>query len=303
MRANSRCIACILSRQEKEIRQFSDEEKKSEYMHQVLGILHRYGQEESAPGLAERINGLYMDFWGQAEDFSLIKRKYNQLLLEREAQLEQKIRQAEDGLKECIKYVCAANYIDFSAVENVNVETFERLLAKAETETVPEEEYERFRKDLENANKLVYLTDNCGEIVLDKLFIRLLREAYPQLQITAVLRGSQVINDATIEDAQQVGLTEIVSCMGNGNAAPGTVLSRLSKEAEQLLREADIIISKGQGNFDSLVGEDLNPEYFFLCKCDLFVERVHMGKFESVFSKEERIQVIPVRRESEFPHS
>lgn len=289
MRANSRCIACILSRQEKEIRQFSDEEKKSEYMHQVLGILHRYGQEESAPGLAERINGLYMDFWGQAEDFSLIKRKYNQLLLERETQLEQKIRQAEDGLKECIKYVCAANYIDFSAVENVNVETFERLLAKAETETVPEEEYERFRMDLENANKLVYLTDNCGEIVLDKLFIRLLREAYPQLQITAVLRGSQVINDATMEDAHQVGLTEIVPCIGNGNAAPGTVLSRLGKATTQLLRESDVIISKGQGNFESLFGEGLNPYYFFLCKCDLFVERFRMGKYESVFSKEERI--------------
>ncbi len=289
MRANSRCIACILNRQEKEIRQFSDEEKKSEYMHQVLGILHRYGQEESAPGLAERINGLYTDFWGQTKDFSLIKRKYNQLLLEREAQLEQKIRQAEDGLKECIKYVCAANYIDFSAVENVNVETFERLLAKAETETVPKEEYERFRKDLETANKLVYLTDNCGEIVLDKLFIRLLREAYPQLQITAVLRGSQVINDATMEDAHQVGLTEIVPCIGNGSAAPGTVLSRMGKAAIQLLREADVIISKGQGNFESLFGEGLNPYYFFLCKCDLFVERFGMGKFKSVFSKEERI--------------
>ena len=126
---------------------------------------------------------------------------------------------------------------------------------------------------MENARTLVYLTDNCGEIVLDKLFIKQIKETFPGLNITAMVRGGDVINDATLVDAKEVGLTEIVPCMGNGNAAPGTIVGRLSEEARETLFHADVIISKGQGNFESLYGEKLNPYYLFLCKCELFVYR------------------------------
>lgn len=246
MRASAMCISCILSGQEKMIRDFADEQKKSDYLHQVLGILHEH---------------------------------------------EQHILKSEDVLKKCIKYVCAANYIDFSAVENVNEGTFEELLKKAAQETVCEEEYQSFRKDLERAGSLVYLVDNCGEIVLDKVFIRHLKEAFPGLWITAVVRGEDVINDATMTDAEEIGLTELVACIGNGNAAPGTVLKRLSKEAKQVLDEADVIIAKGQGNFESLFGEGVNPYYFFLCKCELFVRRFGLARYESVFMKEDRLSI------------
>lgn len=290
MHANSMCMSCLISKQDKKIRQFSDEKKKSEYMHRILEIVYKYGQTESAPGMSERINQVSRKFWGEPEDFGPIKHKYNQLLLDREEELVQYIRQSEDAVRECIKYVCAGNYIDFSAVENVNEETFEKLLERAGIETVPEEEYQAFQADLEQAETLVYLTDNCGEIVLDKLFIRFLKEVYPHLQITVMVRGADVINDATMEDAREVGLTELVPCIDNGNAAPGTVLKRLSEEAKSVLLGADIILSKGQGNFESLFGEGLNPYYFFLCKCELFVHRFGMERFKSVFAKEERIQ-------------
>lgn len=173
----------------------------------------------------------------------------------------------------------------------MNEQTFEKLLKKAEHECISSEEYQAFRRDLERAGKLVYLTDNCGEIVLDKLFIRHIRENFPQLQITAIVRGEPVINDATLEDAREIGLTEIVPCIGNGNAAPGTVIKRLSQEAKEMLSAADIIISKGQGNFESLYGEGFNPYYLFLCKCELFVTRFGLARYESVFVREERIKI------------
>lgn len=135
---------------------------------------------------------------------------------------------------------------------------------------------------------MVYLTDNCGEIVLDKLFIRHIREEFPGLRITAIVRGEDVINDAT----REVRLTDLVPCIGNGNAAPGTVIKRLSEEAREALFSADVIISKGQGNFESLYGEGLNPYYLFLCKCELFVKRFGLAQYESVFAREERIRVV-----------
>ncbi len=289
MRANAMCMACLISKQDQKIRQFTDEDKKAEYMHKVVEILYRHGQTECTPLMAEELNRLSEEYWGMLQDFGPVKRQYNSLLLERESELERRIREKEDPLWECIHYVCAGNYIDFSAVENVNEETFDQLLQRAGQEKVPEQEYRAFCGDLESARKLVYLPDNCGEIVLDKIFIRLIKEVYPHLDITVILRGRDVLNDATMEDAQEVGLTELVPCVGNGNGAPGTVLKRLSPEAEELLRSADIILSKGQGNFESLYGEGLNPYYFFLCKCPLFVQRFGMERFKTVFSREERI--------------
>ena len=289
MKANSMCISCILSRQEKKIRSFEDEQKKSEYMNQVLKILYENGQTESAPWMAEKINRLYEKYWGPLEDYTDIKHEYNMLLLDKEADMEQKIKMADDPLVECIKYVCAGNYIDFTGVENVNMNTFEELLKKAEEESVCEEEYQKFRDDLASAKTLAYLTDNCGEIVLDKIFIRHIKEAYPDLNITVIVRGENVINDATMTDAEEVGLTEMVTCIGNGNAAPSTILNRLSDEAKRVLDDADVIISKGQGNFEGFCGEGYNPYFFFLCKCPLFLHRFKHPQFTSVFAKEERL--------------
>ncbi len=291
MQANSMCIACILSKQEKQIRPFSDENKKSEYMHQVLEILFKYGRSESSPWLAEQIDQLYERFWGEPEDYTSVKHRYNNLLLEKEPEIVQQIRGSEDPIEESIKYVCAANYIDFSAVEHVTEQTFEKLLEKAKSETILQEEYLAFQRDLRKAKRLVYLTDNCGEIVLDKVFIRFLKESFPHLQVVVIVRGKNVINDATMEDAREVGLTDLVPCVGNDNGAPGTVLKRFGEQTRKLLQDADLVISKGQGNFESLYGEGLNPYYLFLCKCELFVRRFGLEQYKSVFVKEERVRI------------
>ena len=189
MHAGAMCISCILSKAEKAVRLFSDEERKSEYMHRVLDILYKYAQTESSPRLTERLERLYEQFWGGTLDYTAQKQKYNQLMLGMENKIEQQIQAASDPMKACIKYVCAANYIDFSAVDDVNENTLEELLTRASGQDIQEEEYVKFRKDLEKAHRLVYLTDNCGEIVIDKLFIKQIKENFPHLQMTAIVRG------------------------------------------------------------------------------------------------------------------
>ena len=289
MRANEKCISCIFSKQEKLVNSFQDEKKKSEYLNKVSEILNYYGCKESSPFLAEKVNDLYENYWGVSDDYSKIKQKYNSLLLEKETNLIEKIHSSSDALRECIKYVCIGNYIDFSAVEKVDDDLFEKLFLQKDNVKL-DSEYDCFIKDLRNAKMLVYLTDNCGEIVLDKIFISFIQKEFPKIKITVIVRGKDVLNDATLEDAESVGLTKIVRCVRNGNGAPGTVIKNLSKEAKKLLLEADVIISKGQGNFESLVGEGFNPYYIFLCKCDLFVKRFCLERYQAVFAKEENLK-------------
>ena len=147
---------------------------------------------------------------------------------------------------------------------------------------VEEDVYQALMADLQKGHSVVYLLDNCGEIVMDKLLIRAIQKAFPALQITAIVRGLPVSNDATVEDAIQVGLTEVVSVIGNGNGLAGTSLEHLSPEARKAVDEADVILSKGQGNFETLNGCGLNVYYIFMCKCDMFARRFQVPRFSGI---------------------
>ena len=165
------------------------------------------------------------------------------------------------------------------------------LLKKVDSLNIPEQEIKYLEEELKQAKTLLYITDNCGEIVLDKIFIEELKKRYGNLEITVMVRGGLAINDATIEDAQEIGLTKIVPVISNGAAIAGTVKEQLSKEARKQLDSADVIIAKDMGNFESMYQEGINPYYLFLCKCDLFTRRFGVKLFDPIFCKEERLDI------------
>ena len=118
-----------------------------------------------------------------------------------------------------------------------------------------------------------------------------MKEKYPQLDITVIVRGYPVVNDATMEDAEEIGLTDIVKVIGNGSNVGGTWFPGLSNEARTLLEQADVILAKGQGNFETMNDCGLNVYYLFLCKCDLFQRRFHAKELQGMFLNERRIQM------------
>ena len=202
----------------------------------------------SAPALLEPISKLYEKYWGMQDDLEEEKKTFNELLLSMEDDLEQKIRSRKDPLEAALCLARLGNYIDFSALGEVSAEKLLELLAQAEQETLDTAEYRHFCKDLKDGKHLVYLTDNCGEIVLDKILIKLLREQYPQLMIEVLVRGVAVTNDATVEDAKgYVGLTDVAPVFGNGSGIAGTELTHISKEAKEKLEKADLIFLKVRG--------------------------------------------------------
>ncbi|WP_274421297.1 damage-control phosphatase ARMT1 family protein [Blautia sp. XA-2221] len=295
MKLNPFCMCCAVNKQEEKIRKFPDMDKKTEYMKKVMAILSGSEEQDCSPSLSVEIQKLYSEFWNcPMEDFTEIKREFNQLMLNMEASIEEKIRKADDPLEKALLYARIGNYIDFAAISNVDQSTVITLLDEKSSEALDEEEYKNFIHDLSSARKLVYLTDNCGEIVLDKLAVQILKEQYPNLDITVIVRGYPVVNDATMEDAEEIGLTDLVKVIGNGSNIGGTWIPGINSESRELLYQADVILAKGQGNFETLNDCDLNVYYLFLCKCDLFQRRFHAENLQGMFLNERRLVMEPV---------
>lgn len=290
MKISAACIRCMVERQEENIRKFKDEHQKAAYMKEVLRIIGNSGEEDNAPLLTAYIQKAYQECFGEVMDYSSIKHSFNQKMLAVEQDIRKRIYENPNPLQCGLSFARTGNYIDYGAMKEVKDSVLEALVNDTEQKKVDPVTFQQFEKDLERAEKLVYVMDNCGEIVLDKLLVEVIQNLYPHLLVTALVRGKPALNDATMEDAEEVGLTELVSVMGNGTDIAGTSLPHINKEASELLMNADIILAKGQGNFETLHGCGLNIYYLFLCKCDWFVNLFQMEKNGGVFIHETMLE-------------
>ena len=150
------------------------------------------------------------------------------------------------------------------------------------------ENFNGYETDNQQPENVVYITDNCGEIVLDKIAIQILKKTFPNIRVTALVRGLPAGNDATMEDAEFCGLTDIVPVLGNGSDVGGTWFHGISTHARELLQGADVILAKGQGNYETMHGCGLNIYYLFLCKCDWFQQLFHAKLLQGMFINEKR---------------
>lgn len=294
MKLSAMCIRCLMDRQEERVRECGDEEKKAVYLKEAAGIIASSGEGDSAPYLVFQMNQAYERLFGKLMDYKKEKKEFNSLMLDLESELEEKIRSGknrEEILKNAINYARSGNYIDFGALNHVDKNELMGLLEKAGEEDVDGHTFAMLSEDLDKAEELVYLLDNCGEIVADKLLVKVLKEQYPNMNITVMVRGVEVLNDAVMEDAEEVGLTKLVKVIGNGNGVAGTQVDLLSREAREAIEKADIIISKGQGNFETIYGGGWNIYYLFLCKCAWFSERFGMERLKGVFINEKDVRV------------
>ncbi len=287
-RISSYCLDCIMRRQEKLIRSVADEQLQREYRKAVEQTAAQRGPTDSAPVLVARLNRIQEKFLGVTDIYGPIKEKYNRIMMELSDEIRKKIRNSEDPLAQALVFARAGNFIDFGAMHDVDDEIMHQLLEEAPKLKPSRNAYQAFRQDLHSARHLVYLTDNCGEIVLDRLLIEQIHEEYPAVEITVIVRGMPVINDATMEDARMAGLTDMagIRVIDNGTAVAGTELSLISEQAADKMNCADVIISKGQGNFETLHGCGMNIYYLFLCKCDWFSMNLDLPGLSGVFENE-----------------
>lgn len=282
VRLNPTCIECLLKKHLHGYPPQTPMEEQVEYMQRVLRTVAAAPLTDSAPVLVHAFERIQKKMFGTVKDYSQVKHHFNEVMMGYEGKIRSRLQSSDDPLKSAIQYAMTGNYIDFGAMQNVNEEKLQELIDGSCDHQVDMDTYNSLKKDLLQASNIVYLTDNCGEIVLDRLLIEIIMKLNPQAKVTVVVRGAPVLNDATMEDARQVGLTEVVDVVDNGSGIAGTCLEDVSAETLHRLEQADVILAKGQANFETLRGCDKNIYYIFMCKCKMFAERFEVPLLHGV---------------------
>ena len=279
MKISESCAKCLYDRQRARM---PDED----YLEEVRSLLEERGENDSSPLLVYRFNQAYARRFGSADSYAGVKRSYNDLVLSMADHLRAQIEASDDPLAAALAYARVGNYIDFGAMDTVDEATFLGLFKEAVLRPEEKSVYERFLKACEKGECFLLIADNCGEIVLDRLFLEQLKKRFAHLRLQVLVRGSEVLNDVTPEDAVYAGICRIAEIISNGKAIAGTVYDMLPDEARRALDRVDVIFAKGQGNYESLSGQGRPAFYAFLCKCDLFTGRFHVPRLTAMLVEE-----------------
>ena len=284
MRVGERCAACLYDKQ-------AHLSSDPAFLAEIREILGHRREQDTSPYLVYLFGKAYARRFGEGAPFREKKRQFNDLVLSMEESIRARIQAAEDPLAAAMVYARIGNYIDFGALKEVDRETFLSLFDRDGLSDLDRRSLSSFRRACAEGKDLLLITDNCGEIILDRLFLEEVKKEFPSLALTVMVRGGEVLNDATLEDAVYTGMDRCARVIDNGNAVAGTVYDMLSPEARLALDRADVILAKGQGNYESLAGEGRHIFYSFLCKCDLFTDRFEVPALTGMFVEE-----IPGRR-------
>ena len=279
MRISEMCAECLYDRQKNR----TDDEA---YLAEVKRMLDTRTDEECSPYMVYRFNRLYEKLHGSVLSYAAEKKKYNDLVLSLEDEFRRKIEEAPDPVERALAYARAGNYIDFGAMDHVDQDTFLGLFDEAALRREERGTYEAFLRECASGERFLLLADNCGEIVLDKLLLMQLAKRFPRLRLQVMVRGGEILNDVTEEDALYTGIGSVAEIIPNGKPLAGTVYELLSEEARQAVDRADVILSKGQGNYESLSGQGRHIFYAFLCKCALFTTRFQVPKLTGMLVEE-----------------
>ena len=272
---DSQCLLCHMERNIQLVRPLGTEEQTMAFARDLMRMYLEAPADVSSPWFNPQVAELLHRHYGLPLDrFRQEKAESNRFVLERMEDIRSRIARAEDPVLAGLQFAILGNYLDFSALRGqVSFDKLSDMLDEAQKMELDAEVYRTFRRQLEEGKKLLYLTDNAGEIGFDRLFAEEIAKAHPQLEITFCVRGDIAINDATRLDAEAVGIPFRV--IDNGNNIPGTQLDRLGEEARQALAESDVILAKGMANVETMAGCGYNVYYAFLVKCQRFVSRYH----------------------------
>ena len=280
------CLQCLLRRNIALAQTLGTEEQAMAFAKEIMKLCIAAPEGVSSPWFGPQIADLLHEMYGLDYDrFRQEKLDSNRFVLERLPAIREKVTAAKDPVFAGLQFAILGNYLDFSALQGqVSFEKLEEMLDKALEMELDGQVYADFCRDLRRGGKLVYLTDNAGEIGFDRVLAEAIASAYPDIAITFCVRGAIAQNDATREDAAAVGIPFPV--IDNGNRVAGTQLDMLSPEAAAALSGADVILAKGMANAETMLGCGYNVYYAFLVKCQRFVTRFGKPMFTPMLVKE-----------------
>jgi len=264
MKTYYECLPCIINQTIKAL-PVVDNNYHEKILREIIDGLSKADYSLSPPELAKNTYEIINHYTGGKDAYAEIKKMSNQYILNLYDELKSIIDKSNDPFETALHLAVAGNIIDFGAKHNYSDKHIHDEIEKMLSADLSSSHTEELRTAINNAKQILYLGDNAGEIVFDKLFI----EHLPKEKITFAVRGKPVINDATMKDAEDIGLTDIVKVIDNGSGYPGTVLQSCSEEFQEVFNGADLIISKGQGNYETLSENRRNIFFLLRIKCDI----------------------------------
>ncbi|MGA1844394.1 MAG: damage-control phosphatase ARMT1 family protein [bacterium] len=277
------CIPCFF-RQALEAARIAgaDEPTQKRILEEVGRTLPSVSLEASPPEIGETIYRLVREVTGIGDPYRLLKQESNRRALAIYPELRQKVRESHDPLLTAVKLAIAGNIIDYGIGSPMNIRDELQRILGIEQNAIEREgaelfNYPAFSDAIEKAHTILYLADNAGETVFDRVLIEEIRCRWGEREIDYAVKAGPAINDALAEDATACGIHDSARVISAGLQAPGTILRLCSKEFVELFEQADMVISKGQGNFEALSQERRSIFFLFMAKCPVVVKELHCG--------------------------
>ena len=282
MRTYFDCIPCFIRQAIDSVKLITDDEAIHEQvLRRVLGLASEMNFYQTPPAMAQKINRVIRQLTGIDDPYKEMKKHFNAFALELYPRLQKVVFESEDPFETAVRLAIAGNIIDLGVKSSLEISEVERSINESLVIPFDRTNLDEFKNALIGAQNILYIGDNSGEIVFDRLLI----EQIGPERITLAVRGKPVINDATIEDAHAAGLTDLVKVIDSGDDAPGTILESCSKEFHIHFEESDIVIAKGQGNFESLSDVDKNIFFLLRAKCPVIANHLDCNIGEMILHK------------------
>lgn len=274
MKMQEKCLPCVVNQAIK-VADMVGMKEKGNLLRRVFSYLSKVDYNAiTSPELIGEIFSIIKEETGNQDPYKETRQKYNKMFLERLPAYEKEIEQSKNPFEEAVKYAIIGNVIDFNPIHELTIRDVERHFKRLKGENLEINDASLLQKELETAKTILYLGDNCGEICLDKILLRKIKAMNPKIQIFFATRGAAVVNDSIEEDAYLVGIDEVATVVSNGDSSLGTVLSRTSKEFLQIYEKADVVIAKGQANYECLSTEKKNIYFLLMTKCQVIAKDI-----------------------------
>lgn len=281
MKIRRDCIICILN----QIIRVSDylnlsESKKDIILKKVLYRAAEYDYKQlTAPEFSEILYDIVIAETKISDPYEDLKKEQNNLILKNSEKFKKKINTSHDPLYSAAKFALAGNIIDYGGVQ-----TFDLNLNDLDKIKIDIDEFKNFKKKLINCKTLLYIADNAGEAVFDKFFIEQIIKNHKNMKIYYAVKSKPAINDMTIKDMGNIGISEFAEVIESGMGMAGTIISKTTNEFRNIFNCSDIVISKGQGNFETLHDETRDILFIFKVKCSVVSDFSGIDKDANIFA-------------------
>ncbi len=274
------CIPCFFKQALEAARTAGASAKtQKKILDELAGILPKISLTSSPPETGRIIYSLVGKITGKNDPYLKEKKRSNELALAIYDKLKRKVALAGDKLLLAVELAIAGNIIDYGVKNSLNVDAELAKILNQEEEVIKKEnkaifDYAKFKRVLRQAKNILYLADNAGEVVFDRILIEQIKSMDKGKGIIYAVKEKPAINDALRADAIACGIEEIARIVSSGSDAPGTVLSLCSNNFLSIYRRADMVISKGQGNFEALSNAKRPVFFLFMAKCPVIAKDV-----------------------------